>query len=67
MTSEHRPVRTTIILGGMGALAWIVADWATGGFGAWPLNPFGLIWLSSAGFAVASVFRDHRSHRFCGN
>jgi hypothetical protein len=55
MTTEQRPVRTTIILGATGALAWIVADWATGGFGAWPLIAFGIIWFMIASYAIALV------------
>ena len=47
MNSEYRPVRTTIILGGAGALAWILAAWVTGGYWAWPLITFGIIWCLS--------------------
>lgn len=55
MKTEHRPVRTTIIIGGVGALAWFFADRALGGSWAWPLMAFGTIWLISASYAVALV------------
>jgi len=55
MNADHRPVRTTILLGGMGALAWIVADGVIGGYWAWPLIAFGIIWFMSASYAVALV------------
>lgn len=55
MNSEPRPVRTTIILGGAGALALIAATWATGGYWAWPLITFGIIWLMVASYAIALV------------
>lgn len=55
MNSEYRPVRTTIILGGAGALAWILAAWVTGGYWAWPLITFGIIWCMIASYAIALV------------
>lgn len=55
MTTEYRPVRTTIILGGMGALVWFLANWAIGGYWAWPLMAFGIIWLMTASYAMVLV------------
>jgi len=61
MNADHRPVRTTIILGGMGALAWLLADWAVGGYWPWPLITFGIIWLMTATYAMALARWSGRS------
>lgn len=53
MNSDHRAVRTTIILGGVGALAWILAGGAMGWHWAWPLVAFGMIWLMTATYALS--------------
>ncbi len=61
MNTHHRPVRTTIILGGLGALVWLLADWAAGGYWAWPPMTFGIIWLMTASYAMALVRWSGRS------
>lgn len=55
MMTTHRPVRTTILIGAIGALAGVAADGLIGGRGAGPLITFAVIWLMIASYALALV------------
>lgn len=51
MKNEHRAVRSTIILGGLGALAWFLAGSAFAWHRYWPWGAFGILWLVTAVYA----------------
>ena len=55
MMTTHRPVRTTILIGAIGALAGVVADGLVGGPGAGPLITFAITWFMIARYAWALV------------
>ncbi|MGD9330504.1 MAG: hypothetical protein PVJ53_04280 [Desulfobacterales bacterium] len=53
MNRDHRPVRTTIIIGGAGTLAYMIAYWGLRWHWAWPAIASAIIWLTMATYAVA--------------
>ena len=56
MTCRPRPIRTTLLVGGLGALGWIMGDRVLGWYwAAHPLVRFSLIWLLTAGYALLLV------------
>ncbi len=55
MRSGSRPIRTTILVGGLGALLWLVVDQFPGWHWIRPWVRFGLIWLGTACYALLLV------------
>lgn len=55
MKYNSRPVRTTILLGGLGGLAWLMVDPVLGWHWIRPMRHFGLIWLLTALYALLLV------------
>ncbi len=55
MKSASRPIRTTILVGGLGALVWLLGDLALGWHWARPTVRFGMLWLLTAGYALLLV------------
>ena len=52
MTTDHRPVRTTLIFGGLGGLVCCLAGWAGAWPVFWPWFSFGLVWCLIAVYAL---------------
>ena len=61
MNPDQRPVRTTIVLGAVGALFVMVAGWMTGPYGIGPHMAFGLVWIITAAYAMALARWSDRS------
>ena len=61
MKSDQRPVRATLILGGLGGLSFIAAGVLGVGFGLWPWMAFGIAWCLTAAYALALVRWSGRS------
>ena len=61
MNSDQRPVQTTLILGGLGGLAFLAAGVLGVGFGLWPWMAFGIVWCLTAAYALALVRWSGRS------
>jgi hypothetical protein len=61
MNTDHRPVRTTLLLGGLGGLVCCLAGWT----GAWPVfRPwfsFGIVWCLIAVYALVLLRWSGRS------
>jgi hypothetical protein len=55
MNSDRRPVRTTIILGGLGGLAFCLVGLAGASRGLWPWIAFGIVWCLMAIYALMLV------------
>ena len=52
MTSDHRPIRTSLLVGMLGALAGTAVALAPEWYGAHPVVRFGMVWLMTAGYAL---------------
>jgi hypothetical protein len=61
MNSAYQPVRTTLILGGLGGLAFLGAGVSGVGFGWWPWMALGIVWCLTAFYALALVRWSGRS------
>jgi hypothetical protein len=61
MNTDHRPVRTTLILGGLGGLVYCLAGWAGAGRGLWPWMSFGIVWSLITVYAVMLLRWSGRS------
>ena len=61
MTTNHRPVRTTLIFGGLGGLVCCLAGWAGAWPVFWPWFPFGLVWCLIAVYALVLLRWSGRS------
>ena len=61
MNTDHRPVRTTLILGGLGGLVYCLAGWAGAGRGLWPWMSFGIVWCLITVYAVMLLRWSGRS------
>ena len=61
MTTDHRPVRTTLILGGLWGLVCCLAGWAGAGRGLWPWMSFGIVWCLIAVYALMLLRWSGRS------
>ncbi len=61
MISAPRPIRTTLLLGGLGALVWLAGDLALGWHWSRPMMRWGAVWLMIAGYALLLV-RWSRRH-----
>lgn len=59
--NHHQPVRTTLILGGLGGLAFLAAGVPGVGFGFRPWMVFGIVWCLAAAYALALVRWSGRS------
>jgi hypothetical protein len=55
MKPGARPIRTTLMIGGLGALAWMLAAPALGWYGYHPLLRFGVLWLLTGLYALLLV------------
>jgi len=53
--NEQQAVRSTIILGGLGALAWFLAASTLAWHRYWPWAAFGIVWLMTAVYALMLV------------
>ena len=62
MNTDHRPVRTTLILGGLGGLVCCLAGWAGAWPVFWPWFSFGIVWCLIAVYSLVLLRWSGRRH-----